>query len=87
MDRLVQGDAKPEEIDMIEELSYQVGVLCACCVAFVRVHDSQRGAQIEGHTICALGDAAAMPVRAMIKHFRAEFEALIQNKKPEAAQA
>ena len=25
---------------------------------------------IQGRTICALGDAAAMPVRAMIKHFR-----------------
>ncbi len=32
---------------------------------------------IQGHTICALGDAAAMPVRAMIKHFRHEFEAMI----------
>jgi NADH-quinone oxidoreductase subunit F len=32
---------------------------------------------IMGRTICALGDAAAMPVRAMIKHFRHEFEALI----------
>jgi NADH-quinone oxidoreductase subunit F len=31
-----------------------------------------------GRTICALGDAAAMPVRAMIKHYRHEFEALIQ---------
>lgn len=40
---------------------------------------------IQGRTICALGDAAAMPVRAMIKHFRPEFEALIQNKKPQAA--
>lgn len=29
---------------------------------------------IMGRTICALGDAAAMPVRAMIKHFRHEFE-------------
>ena len=29
---------------------------------------------IQGRTICALGDAAAMPVRAMIKHFRDEFE-------------
>ncbi len=29
---------------------------------------------IQGRTICALGDAAAMPVRAMIKHFRHEFE-------------
>jgi NADH-quinone oxidoreductase subunit F len=32
---------------------------------------------IQGRTICALGDAAAMPVRAMIKHFRDEFVALI----------
>jgi NADH-quinone oxidoreductase subunit F len=29
---------------------------------------------IQGRTICALGDAAAMPVRAMLKHFRQEFE-------------
>ena len=33
---------------------------------------------IMGRTICALGDAAAMPVRAMLKHFRHEFEAKIQ---------
>ena len=32
---------------------------------------------IQGRTICALGDAAAMPVRAMIKHYRHEFEAMI----------
>ena len=32
---------------------------------------------IMGRTICALGDAAAMPVRAMIKHFRHEFAAKI----------
>lgn len=30
---------------------------------------------IEGHTICALGDACAMPVRALIKKFRSEFDA------------
>ena len=35
---------------------------------------------IMGRTICALGDAAAMPVRAMIKHFRAEFEHHITHK-------
>ncbi len=29
---------------------------------------------IQGRTICALGDAAAMPVRAFVKHYRAEFE-------------
>jgi len=32
---------------------------------------------IMGRTICALGDAAAMPVRAMLKHFRHEFEAKV----------
>lgn len=32
---------------------------------------------IMGHTICALGDAAAMPVQSFIKHFRQEFVAKI----------
>ena len=35
---------------------------------------------IQGRTICALGDAAAMPVRAMIKNFRDEFVQLIEHK-------
>jgi len=35
---------------------------------------------IQGRTICALGDAAAMPVRAMIKHFRNEFVHHIEHK-------
>jgi NADH-quinone oxidoreductase subunit F len=35
---------------------------------------------IQGRTICALGDAAAMPVRAMIKHFRSEFVHHIEHK-------
>jgi len=30
--------------------------------------------QIEGHTICALGDAAAWPVQGLIKHFRSEIQ-------------
>lgn len=34
---------------------------------------------IMGRTICALGDAAAMPVRGMIKHFRHEFEAKVRS--------
>ena len=36
---------------------------------------------IQGRTICALGDAAAMPVRAFIKHFRDEFEYHIDHKR------
>ena len=30
--------------------------------------------QVEGHTICALGDAAAWPIQGLIKHFRPEME-------------
>ncbi len=36
---------------------------------------------IQGHTICALGDAAAMPVKAMIQYFRSEFEHHIEHKR------
>jgi len=36
--------------------------------------------KIEGRTICALGDAAAMPVRSFIKHYREEFEYYIEHK-------
>jgi NADH-quinone oxidoreductase subunit F len=35
--------------------------------------------RIEGHTICALGDAAAWPVQSFVKHFRHEFEYMIEN--------
>jgi NADH-quinone oxidoreductase subunit F len=40
---------------------------------------------IMGRTICALGDAAAMPVRAMLKHFRHEFAAKIDAAQKQAA--
>ena len=36
--------------------------------------------KIAGRTICALGDAAAMPVQGMLKHFRDEFEYHIEHK-------
>ena len=52
MDRLVEGRAEVAEIDLLEEVTYQV----------------------EGHTICALGDAAAWPVQGLIRHFRPELE-------------
>ncbi len=35
---------------------------------------------IEGNTICALGDAAAMPVRSFLKHYRDEFQHHIDHK-------
>ena len=30
--------------------------------------------QVEGHTICAFGDAAAWPIQGLIRHFRPEVE-------------
>jgi NADH-quinone oxidoreductase subunit F len=36
--------------------------------------------KIEGHTICAFGDAAAWPVQSFIKHFRHEFEYMIEHR-------
>ena len=41
--------------------------------------------QIEGHTICALGDAAAWPVQGLIRHFRPELERRILEYKQRAA--
>jgi len=58
MDRMVQGDAKVEEIDQLYNLSKQ----------------------IEGHTICALGDAAAWPVQGLIKNFRDKMIKRIESK-------
>lgn len=37
--------------------------------------------QVEGHTICALGDAAAWPVQGLIRHFRDEIEDRIRVKR------
>ena len=37
--------------------------------------------EIEGHTICALGDAAAWPIQGLIRHFRPEVEARIAKRK------
>lgn len=59
--RIKVGNADYAEIDMLEELSYQ----------------------IEGHTICALGDAAAWPVQGLIRHFRHEMEDRIDDYKAE----
>jgi len=60
MERMRVGDARLEEIDMLQELTKQ----------------------IEGHTICALGDAAAWPVQGLIRHFRPEMEARINGYTP-----
>ena len=56
MKRMVKGDATLQEIDTLEQVTYQ----------------------IEGHTICALGDAAAWPVQGLIRHFKPELERRIR---------
>ena len=43
------------------------------------LHDVSK--QIEGHTICALGDGAAWPVQGLIRHFREEIEHRILERK------
>ncbi|MHC8509644.1 MAG: NADH-quinone oxidoreductase subunit NuoF [Rhodospirillales bacterium] len=64
MERLVKGDARIEEIDVLEDVTRQV----------------------EGHTICALGDAAAWPIQGLIRHFRPELERRITERTPAAAE-
>ena len=43
--------------------------------------------QIEGHTICALGDAAAWPIQGLIRHFRPEIERRIDERQDNAVAA
>lgn len=52
MERIVQGRAHVDDIDLLQEVA----------------------SQVENHTICALGDAAAWPVQGLIRHFRQEME-------------
>lgn len=41
--------------------------------------------QVEGHTICALGDAAAWPIQGLMRHFRYVVEDRIKNAGSKAA--
>jgi NADH-quinone oxidoreductase subunit F len=43
--------------------------------------------QVEGHTICALGDAAAWPIQGLIRHFRPEIERRIEERAGRFAEA
>ena len=43
--------------------------------------------QVEGHTICALGDAAAWPIQGLIRHFRPELERRIVEKQGQTLEA
>jgi NADH-quinone oxidoreductase subunit F len=65
MERLVEGNAEVEEIDMLWDVTKQV----------------------EGHTICALGDAAAWPIQGLIRHFRPELERRISDARSRTLEA
>ncbi|HEX8654188.1 MAG TPA: NADH-ubiquinone oxidoreductase-F iron-sulfur binding region domain-containing protein, partial [Allosphingosinicella sp.] len=43
--------------------------------------------QVEGHTICALGDAAAWPIQGLIRHFRPELERRIREREAPTLEA
>ncbi|GIX20180.1 MAG: NADH-quinone oxidoreductase subunit F [Erythrobacter sp.] len=43
--------------------------------------------QVEGHTICALGDAAAWPIQGLIRHFRPELERRIHERSAQFQEA
>ncbi len=43
--------------------------------------------QVEGHTICALGDAAAWPIQGLVRHFRDEIEERINTRKQSSVAA
>ena len=58
MKRMCTGDATVEELDLLNEVTYQV----------------------EGHTICALGDAAAWPIQGLLRHFRDDIEERIKSR-------
>jgi NADH-quinone oxidoreductase subunit F len=60
MERMVKGEARVEEIDVLHDVTKQV----------------------EGHTICALGDAAAWPIQGLIRHFRPLMEQRIAERRP-----
>jgi NADH-quinone oxidoreductase subunit F len=62
MERMATGDARLEEIDLLDEVTRQ----------------------IEGHTICALGDAAAWPIQGLIRHFRPHLEQRIADRQADA---
>ena len=63
--RFTKGNAHPDEIDSLWEISKQ----------------------IEGHSICALGDGAAWPAQGLIRHMRPAIEERMAEYKKKQAEA
>jgi NADH-quinone oxidoreductase subunit F len=57
MERICRGEATSTELDLLEQVTYQV----------------------EGHCICAHGDAAAWPIQGLFRHFRPELERRVKS--------
>lgn len=72
MDRFVEGRGHQREIDMLLELT------CVPTSFFfplpILIIITVYSKQVEGRTICALGDAAAWPIQGLMRHFRPEVE-------------
>ena len=67
------GNAKYAEIDMMVEVTKQIGTPRPAS-EFAKRSLTPLAAGTEGHTICALGDAAAWPPQGLVRHFRPELE-------------
>ena len=67
------GNAKYAEIDMMVEVTKQIGTPRPAS-EFAKPSLTPLAAGTEGHTICALGDAAAWPPQGLVRHFRPELE-------------
>ena len=70
------GDANPREIPMLEESKLVLNLVESQYYIIISLKQLTNpclvSRQIEGHTICALGDAAAWPVQGLIKNYHAE---------------
>ncbi len=63
MKRILDEKCSFEEIELLEEVTYQ----------------------IEGHTICALGDAAAWPIQGLLKNFKSEILNRVRSRRKDVA--
>jgi NADH dehydrogenase (ubiquinone) flavoprotein 1 len=71
MNRFVEGRGHQREIDMLLELTWVQLVTSPISLSHPLLHHRK---QVEGRTICALGDAAAWPIQGLMRHFRPEVE-------------
>ena len=80
MNRFVEGRGHQREIDMLLEITYVPAFISfSFFTSLLTTYQPNlillfRRKQVEGRTICALGDAAAWPIQGLMRHFRPEVE-------------